>query len=139
MNRTQPGARRSHWESLDRRLGALLLASFAVQVLRLVTGWGVWSSVGAGGRQLLGLLGLLACLAGNRARCTLADWDLWLLVVLATTAATLDVVSVVVDLDTIERLSLGWRLAPCQRVAMLGAVAAPILEVLCVQASDHGR
>ena len=101
------------------QLGALLLCSFAIQVLRLVSG------------QLLALLGLLTCLVGNKARCSLCDWDLWLLVVLATCAATLDVLSLLPAVD--ERLSFE-RLKPCQRVAMLGAVAAPVLELLCVQA-----
>ncbi|CAK9083079.1 unnamed protein product, partial [Durusdinium trenchii] len=115
---------RSTIEELEARrtqLAGLLLTCFGVQVLRLATG------------QLLSMLGLLTCLVGNKARCTLCDWDLWALVVVGTSAATLDLVSLAVDLGTFGSFNVGWRLAPCRRIALLGAILAPLLEVWCVQ------
>lgn len=103
------------------QLGALLLACFAVQVLRLVTG------------QLLSILGLMTCLAGNKARCTLCDWDLWVLVIMASCGAALDLASLAVNLDILAGFNLDWRMAPCRRVAMTGAIVAPFLEICCVQ------
>ncbi|CAE7365777.1 unnamed protein product [Symbiodinium natans] len=110
-----------------RRLqfGALLLALFAVEVLRLVVG------------QLLFIPGLLVCLVGNRARCSLRPWDLTLFMVLAAAVAIMDSVNLAAGFrggfpEIAERL----RLPSCQRVGSIGDLLAPMLELCCLKVAS---
>ncbi|CAJ1462156.1 unnamed protein product, partial [Effrenium voratum] len=102
------------------QLGALLLALFASEALRLATG------------QLLSVPGLVVCLVGNRARCSLRPWDLGAFLALGGSVAVLDVVSLAGILEATGFQAPSAR-APCQRVAFSGAVAAPLLELMCLK------
>jgi len=109
------------------QLGALLLGLFAVEVLRFVASPG----------QLLFIPGLVVCLVGNRARCSLRPWDLTLFVALAAVVAVTDLVSLVAGWrGGFPEIAESFRLSSCQRVGTTGDILAPMIELLCVKVAS---